>query len=79
MIFLVGVFWYLQALLPDSASVVATDINYLINTYQSNTTIHVTDRNTTGQFESFLNTSTGRQNRNKVENWGDDNDKIIID
>ncbi|OGU41825.1 MAG: hypothetical protein A2X61_01365 [Ignavibacteria bacterium GWB2_35_12] len=79
MIFLVGFFWYLQALMPDSAAVVATDINYLLTTYRANSTIHVTSTNTTSQIESFLKSGSDFQIRNKVENWGDDNDKIIID
>ena len=79
MIFLVGFFWYLQALLPDSAAVVATDINYLLNTYQANTTVHITENSSSRHFESFFKASSDHQNRNKVENWGDDNDKIIID
>ncbi len=78
MIFLVGFFWYLQALLPDSASVVATDINYLLSTYRTNSTVLMTDNNSR-QIESFLKSGSDFQIRNKVESWGDDNDKIIID
>ena len=79
MIFLVGFFWYLQALLPDSAAVVATDINYLLSTYQTNSTVNVTNKNSSQQIESYLKKGSDFQIRNKVESWGDDNDKLIID
>lgn len=78
MIFLVGFFWYLQALLPDSASVVAADINSLLTLKQQNqSTFNL--KTGSGRIESFLNPGESIQFRNKVENWDDNENNIKMD
>lgn len=79
MIFLVGFFWYLQALLPDSASVVASDIHQLMNSQINSYNSFQINSKPVSKFESFLNIGKDEQIRNKVENFDDNKDKILID
>ncbi|TAL70391.1 MAG: hypothetical protein EPN82_01910 [Bacteroidetes bacterium] len=79
MIFLVGFFWYLQALVPDSASAVTSDIYSLMNMQKINANSFQMNSNSSSKFESFFNQGKNNQTRNKVEDFEDNLDKILID